>query len=78
MPGADGEDDADDPTRLGDGDVAAEDEAHVEEESMLMGFVRDVESVVGAFFASLLPNFRAHDPAGDEPPPQGAMDARAF
>jgi len=49
--------------------------AAVEEEGRVMGFVRDVESVIGAFFASLLPSWRAHDPSGDDVPPQAPMAA---
>ena len=48
-----------------------------EPEGAVMSFVRDVESVVGAFFASLLPSWRPDGAnAGDEPPaPQQQMAA---
>ena len=39
---------------------------------------RDLESLIGAFFASLLPTWRPPDPMGDDLPPQAAVAAGAM
>ena len=61
----------------GAADGAAEEEVDEEEEGFFLSLARDAESVVGAFFASLLPSWRAYDATGEEPPPPQQQQAMA-
>lgn len=61
-----------------DGEVdvqAVEPEDH---EGLALSVYRDLESLIGAFFASLLPTWRPPDPMGDDLPPQAAVAAGAM
>jgi len=44
-------------------------------ESTAVSLLRDIESVVAAFFTSLMPTWRPYDPADHEPPPQQPVAA---
>ena len=48
-----------------------------EPEGAVTSLLRDIESIVGAFFSSLLPSWRAHDGAADEPQLQAAAEGNA-